>query len=109
MSRMSNDDKLSMRLPAELKAELQRRADAESRSLAAYIVLALQQHLAWHEDLQVIDAWLLAMGKTETELAKAANARPDTIELLRNRGRVTGELVKVLSYIRRNMPRSKKS
>ena len=46
MSRMPHDDKLSMRLPADLKVELQRRADAESRSLAAYIVLALQQHVA---------------------------------------------------------------
>jgi predicted HicB family RNase H-like nuclease len=42
---MPRDDKLSMRLPAELKAELQRRADAQERSLANYIVLALQQHV----------------------------------------------------------------
>ena len=45
MPAMQKDDKFSMRLPAEMKAELQRRAETESRSLAAYIVLALQQHL----------------------------------------------------------------
>ena len=42
---MTRDEKFSMRLPAELKAELQRRADADSRSLAAYVVLALQKHV----------------------------------------------------------------
>ena len=46
MPAMQKDDKFSMRLPAEMKAELQRRAETESRSLAAYIVLALQQHVA---------------------------------------------------------------
>jgi predicted HicB family RNase H-like nuclease len=45
MSPMPRDDKLSMRLPAELKAELQRRADAQERSLANYITLALQEHV----------------------------------------------------------------
>ena len=46
IARMTRDEKFSMRLPAELKAELQRRADAEARSLGAYVVLALQQHVA---------------------------------------------------------------
>jgi predicted HicB family RNase H-like nuclease len=45
MSRMPRDEKFSLRLPADLKAALQRRADAEDRSLASYVVLALQQHV----------------------------------------------------------------
>jgi predicted HicB family RNase H-like nuclease len=52
MSRMARDDKFSMRLPADLKAELQRRADAEDRSLAAYIVLALQKHVEETSELK---------------------------------------------------------
>jgi predicted HicB family RNase H-like nuclease len=42
---MPRDDKLSMRLPAELKAALQRRADAQERKLANYITVVLQQHV----------------------------------------------------------------
>jgi predicted transcriptional regulator len=42
---MPRDDKFSMRLPAQLKAELQRRADAQERSLANYVTLALQEHV----------------------------------------------------------------
>lgn len=45
MPAMPRDEKFSMRLPADLKAELQKRADDESRSLAAYIVLVLQAHV----------------------------------------------------------------
>ena len=44
MPAMARDDKFSLRLPADLKAELQKRADAESRNLAAYVVLVLQAH-----------------------------------------------------------------
>lgn len=45
MSPMPRDEKFSMRLPAELKAELQRRADAQERSLANYVTLVLQEHV----------------------------------------------------------------
>lgn len=33
----------SMRIPVDLRAELQKRADAEGRSLANYIILLLQK------------------------------------------------------------------
>jgi hypothetical protein len=45
IARMKKDERFSLRLPADLKDELQRRADAESRSLAAYMVLVLQAHV----------------------------------------------------------------
>ena len=36
----------SVRLPSELKEALQRRADANTRSLNNYIIWALQEHVA---------------------------------------------------------------
>ena len=45
IARMMRDDKFSMRMPAELKAALQRRADAEDRSLASYVTRVLQAHV----------------------------------------------------------------
>jgi hypothetical protein len=42
----TKDTAMSFRLPADLKAELQRRADAEQRSLAQYVTLVLQAHVA---------------------------------------------------------------
>lgn len=42
---MIRDAALSIRIPADLKAELQKRADADARSLASYVTLALQKHV----------------------------------------------------------------
>ena len=39
------DDHLSVRVPADLKAALQRRADAEQRTLASYVHHVLHQHV----------------------------------------------------------------
>jgi hypothetical protein len=42
---MTKNDKFSMRLPADLKAALQRRAEAETRSLAGQIVHVLTKYV----------------------------------------------------------------
>jgi predicted transcriptional regulator len=42
---MTRDAHLSVRVPADLKATLQRLADAEHRKLADYVHHALQQHV----------------------------------------------------------------
>jgi predicted transcriptional regulator len=39
------DDHLSVRVPADLKAALQRLADAEQRTLASYVHHVLHQHV----------------------------------------------------------------
>ena len=39
------DDHLSVRVPADLKAALQRLADAEQRTLASYVHRVLHQHV----------------------------------------------------------------
>lgn len=40
------DAQLTIRLPSELRDELQRLADADHRSLASYITLALEKHVS---------------------------------------------------------------
>jgi predicted DNA-binding protein len=42
---MMRDDHLSVRVPADLKAALQRLADAEQRTLASYVHRVLHQHV----------------------------------------------------------------
>ena len=42
--RMKRDTQISIRLPSELRATLQRLADADKRSLASYIMLVLDEH-----------------------------------------------------------------
>lgn len=42
---MAKDTAISFRLPADLKAALHLRADAEQRSLAQYVTLVLQRHV----------------------------------------------------------------
>jgi hypothetical protein len=42
---MTKDEKFSLRLPADLKAALQRRAEAETRSLAGQIVHVLTRYV----------------------------------------------------------------
>ncbi|MGH8428951.1 MAG: ribbon-helix-helix domain-containing protein [Solimonas sp.] len=42
---MAKDEKFSMRLPADLKVALQRRAEAETRSLAGQIVHVLSRYV----------------------------------------------------------------
>jgi hypothetical protein len=41
----ARNDMLNVRVPAKLKAELQKLADAEHRKLSDYVVLALRQHV----------------------------------------------------------------
>jgi predicted transcriptional regulator len=43
---IARDAHLSVRVPADLKDKLQRLADADQRSLATYIMRALQEHVA---------------------------------------------------------------
>jgi predicted HicB family RNase H-like nuclease len=45
VSAMAKDTAISFRLPADLKAALQVRADAEQRSLAQYVTIVLQRHV----------------------------------------------------------------
>jgi hypothetical protein len=45
LSFMAKDTQLSIRLPAELRAELQSLADADHRTLSSYIELALAAHV----------------------------------------------------------------
>jgi hypothetical protein len=45
MLSMTKDEKFSMRLPADLKAALQRRAEAETRSLAGQVVFILKKYV----------------------------------------------------------------
>ena len=42
---MTRDAALSIRIPSDLKDALQRRADAEDRSLASYVTRVLQAHV----------------------------------------------------------------
>jgi predicted DNA-binding protein len=42
---MMRDDHLSVRVPADLKAALQRLADAEQRTLASYVHHVLHHHV----------------------------------------------------------------
>ena len=42
---MTRDDHLSVRVPADLKAALQLRADAQKRTLASYVHFVLHQHV----------------------------------------------------------------
>ena len=42
---MTRDDHLSVRVPADLKAALQKLADAEQRTLASYVHFVLHQHV----------------------------------------------------------------
>jgi predicted DNA-binding protein len=42
---MMRDEHLSVRVPADLKAALQRLADAEQRTLASYVHHVLHQHV----------------------------------------------------------------
>ena len=42
---MMRDDHLSVRVPADLKAALQRLADDEQRTLASYVHHVLHQHV----------------------------------------------------------------
>ena len=39
------DDHISVRVPADLKAALQKLADAEQRTLASYVHFVLHQHV----------------------------------------------------------------
>jgi predicted transcriptional regulator len=43
---MSKDEALSIRIPAELKAELKKLADADRRSLATTAQIALEEYVA---------------------------------------------------------------
>jgi predicted transcriptional regulator len=42
---MTRDDTLNVRIPSDLKAALQRLADAGQRKLSDYVVLALRQRV----------------------------------------------------------------
>lgn len=41
---MKRDDQITIRIPSKLRGRLQKLADADQRSLASYLVLALQAH-----------------------------------------------------------------
>jgi predicted transcriptional regulator len=43
---MTKTDALSFRVPAELKADLRKLADADRRSLGQYVQIALEEHVA---------------------------------------------------------------
>jgi hypothetical protein len=60
------------------------------------------------EDVQTIEAWLLATGKSEAELGELAAKNHNAIEQIRAGTGPADTLLKVLSYIRRHMPRTVK-
>lgn len=45
MRTMKKDIQVGIRMPSRLRAELQRLAEAEQRSLASYIVMVLEKHV----------------------------------------------------------------
>jgi predicted DNA-binding protein len=44
--RMTRDAYLSVRVPSELKAELEKLAAADKRSVASYVLLLLEEHVS---------------------------------------------------------------